>query len=245
MVIMIMGISIVVSCKKEPIGSVSGVVTDYDPSSPMVRTPLEGVKLFLVNTDFALDSADYANNTGAIVDSAVTSADGKYQMAGIPDGNWAVLPIPDTIMYRFEVENQGNSVRFNINKELFASTVDFKTAKPNTTDDGFHIRLTIINRSNGGTVAIYRPVFLFNIIPTIRRIKIGNQLSSAANDITLDQHFGIFCSLYAVSNNFVVKARDEFDKPQYTYWITNDYFNTPAYSHWQIDWPGKTIYRME
>ncbi len=244
-VLMMLGISILTSCKKEPIGSVSGLVTVYDATSPLVKTPMEGVKLFLINTDFKLDSVDYANNVGAIVDSAVTGADGKYQIAGIPDGNWAVIPIPDTIMYRFELESALDSVRFNINKELFTSTVNFKAAKPNSTEDGFHVRLTIINRGLGGTVAFYRPVFLFNIVPTIRRVKINNQLSSTADDITLNLHFGIFCSFYAVSNNFVVKARDEFDKPQYTYWITYDYFNTPAYSHWQIDWPGKTIYRVD
>jgi len=49
MVLMILGISLMTSCKKDPItGSVSGVVTVYDPSSPLVKTSLEGIKLFLV-----------------------------------------------------------------------------------------------------------------------------------------------------------------------------------------------------
>ena len=244
-VLMFLGISILTSCKKEPIGSVSGMITIYDPSSPAVIKPKEGVKLFLVNTDFKLDSVDYANNTGAIADSAVTGADGKYLIAGIPNGNWAVVPIPDSIMYRFEPENAEDSVKFTINDVSFSASVDFKTDVPVANDAGFHIHIDIINRPYGGSVAIYRPVFLFNIIPTIRRQRIDNQITLNAEDMTMNLHFGIFGSLYAVSNNFVIKSRTRNDMPLHTYWITYDYFNTPAYSHWQIDWTAQTITQIE
>jgi len=245
-IVMIMGMSLITSCEKEHIsGSVSGMVTVYDPSFPLVKTPLEGVKLFLVNTDFKLDSADYANNKAAVVDSALTGSDGKYLIAGIPEGNFAVIPIPDSIMYRFELENDLDSVKFTINEESFADSVDFTAAIPNANDDGFHIHLTFINRPNGGSVSIYRPVFLFNIMPTIRRIEIDNLLSFTADEMTMNVHFGIFGYLYVVSNNFVIKAFDRYDKPLHTYWITYDYFNTPAYSHWQIDWTAKSITRIE
>lgn len=246
MVLMILGISLMTSCKKDPItGSVSGVVTVYDPSSPLVKTSLEGIKLFLVNTDFEIDSVDYANNKAAIVDSALTGSDGKYLIAGIPEGNYAIVPIPDTIMYRFKLENDSDSVKFTINEESLGYSFNFTAAIPNANDDGFHIHLTFINRPNGGSVSIYRPVFLFNIIPTIRRLRIDNLLSFIADEMTIDLHFGIFGYLYVVSNNFVIKAYDRYDNPLHTYWITYDYFNTPVYSHWQIDWTAQTITRIE
>ena len=243
--LMIIAISIIASCKKDPIGSVSGVVTIYESSTPAVKTPLAGVKLFLVNTDFKLDSVDYANNKGAIVDSTVTGADGKYQIAAIPNGNWAIVPIPDTIMYRFELESSADSVRFTINKESFVSKVDFTTAVPVASDNGFHIRITSINRPNGYWFSVYRPLFLFNIIPSLRRIRINNIVLFTSDDMTMDLHFGIFEFLYAVSNNFVVKAHDSAGFPVESYWITFDYFNTPANSHWQIDWSAQTITRID
>jgi hypothetical protein len=233
------------SCEKEPVGLVSGVVTVYDPSSPLVKTPLEGIKLYLVNKDFKIDSADYANNAGAIVDSASTGSDGKYLIAGIPEGNYAVVPVPDFIMYRFELENDLDSVKFTINEESFDHSIDFTAAMPNANDDVFQIHLTIINRPDGGSVSIYRPVFLFNIIPTFNPLRIDNLLSSIADEMTIDVHFGIFGYLYVVSNNLKILAFDGSGNYLFTRWIDNDYFNTPSYAHWQIDWTAKTITRIE
>lgn len=246
LILMIIFMSFMTSCRKETItGSVSGVVTVYDPSSPLVKTPLEGINVYLVNTDFEIDSVDYANNAAAIVDYALTGSDGKYLITGIPEGNYAVVPIPDFTMYRFKPENDLDSVKFTISEQSLDHSVDFTAAVPIANDDVFQIHLNIINRPNGGSISIYRPFFLFNIIPTFCPVRIDNLLSSTADEMTIGLHFGIFESLYAVSNNLRIHAFDGSGKYLFIRWVDNDFFNTPANAHWQIDWTAQTITRIE
>jgi len=240
----VLGLLIMTSCEKEPNGLVSGVVTVYDPSTPEVKTPLEGIKLYLINSDFRIDSIDYANNAGAIIDSAYTGSNGKYLIDGLPNGNYAIVPVPDSIMYHFELDNGSDSVKFLITEESFDHTIDFKTAMPDSAA-GYQIRLSIINRPYGGEVFLYRPVFLFNIIPSYNSVRIDNLLGSDADDMTLDLQFGIFGFLYVVSNNIRITAFDKFGNYLFTRWISNSYFNTPSVAHWQLDWTAQTITRIE
>ncbi len=246
LILAVLGMTIMSSCQKDPItGSVTGVVTVYDPSSPLVKTPLAGIKVYVINTDYKLDSADYANNEAAVVGSGVTASDGSYQIIDIDLGNYAVIPVPDLIMYRFEPDSDLDTVRFSIREGSLDHTVDFKGAISNSADDGFHIRVTIINRPSGGSITLYRPIFLFNIVPTFNVQKIDNVDKFTGDDFTLDFHFGIFCALYAVSNNFKIYTHDLSNKYLFPCWIEYNYFNTPANSHWQIDWSAQTSKRIE
>ena len=242
----ILFMSLMSSCQKDPVtGSVSGVLTVYDPSSPEVKSPLAGIKVYAVNTDFKIDSADYANNEAAVVGSAVTSSDGSYLISDIDLGNYTVIPVPDILMHRFEPDSDSDTLRFAIREGSLDHSVNFKAAIPNATDDGFHIRVTIINRPGGGSITLYRPIFLHNIVPTFNVQKINNIDKFTGDDFTLDFHFGIISPLYVVGNNFKIYTHDLANKYLFPCWIEYNYFNTPANSHWQIDWSSQTITRIE
>ena len=243
-IIIFAGIIMMSSCKKDAIdGSVNGTISIYDPEFPQNKTPIEGIKVFLVDTDFVVDSLDYSHNEAAVIDEAITNSDGEYLIAGIPFGNYAVVPIPDSIMHRFELENDEDSVMFSVREESLDYSLDFTAAEHKDFDDDFQIYLSIINRPNGGSISITRPVFLFNIFPTYSPVSIDGSFSSEAEEATLDLHFGIFGYLYVVSNNFKVSAFDSSGYFLFTRWISNNYFNTPEYAHWQINWSAQTITR--
>lgn len=236
---------IMVSCTKDPTtGSVSGTISMYDPESPLNRTPLEGITVFLVDTDFVVDSLDYSHNEAAVVNEAVTGSDGKYLIENLPFGNYAVVPVPDSVMYRFEIENDTDSVRFSVTENSFEHAFDFTAADRKDDDDNFQIRVTIINRLGGGSITISRPIFLFNIFPTFHAQNLNGSMNFEGDDLTLNLHYGVFGYLYVVSNNFMIKAFDQSGYYLFTRWISNDYFNTPEYAHWQIDWAAQTIKRQ-
>lgn len=246
MILIVAGITLVSSCTKElNSGLVRGTISIYDPEFPLDKTPIEGIKVFLVDTDFEVDSLDYSHNEAAIIDQAITDSDGKYLIAGIPVGNYAVVPIPDSIMYHFELEDEEDSVKFTIHEESFDYSLDFVAAEMKETDDVFQIKITIINRPNGGSISISRPVFLFNIFPTFSPVSIDGSFSSDADEITVNPHYGIFGYLYVVSNNFMIKAFDWSGYFLFNRWISNNYFDTPEYSYWQINWSAQTINRIE
>ena len=245
-IFVIAGITLMSSCSKGPInGSIGGTISIYDPEFPLVKTPIEGISVFLVDTDIVIDSLDYSHNEASVIDQAITDSEGKYLIAGIPEGNYAVVPIPDSIMYRFELENEEDSVKFIISEESLDELFDFVAAEPEENDDIFQIQISIINRPNGGSISISRPVFLFNIYPTYNPVSINGSFSSDADGITIDPHYGIFGYLYVVSNNFRIKAFDSSGYYLFSRWISNNYFNTPEYSHWQINWSAQTINRIE
>ena len=246
MIVIFAGIAMMSSCTKDwNNGSVSVIISIYDPEFPLVKTPIEGIKVFLVDTDFVVDSLDYSHNEAAIIDHVITDSNGKYLIAGIPVGNYAVMPIPDSIMYRFELENEEDSVKFTIREESFDYSFDFAAAELKGNDDVFQIHITIINRPNGGSISISRPIFLFNIFPTFNLVSIDGSFSSDADEITIDLHYGIFSYLYVVSNNFMIKAYDRSGYYLFTRWVSNNWFDTPEYAHWQINWSAQSINRIE
>lgn len=246
LIVIFAGITMMSSCTKEwSSGSVSGTISIYDPEFPLNKIPIEGIKVYLVDTDFVVDSLDYANNEAAITDQAITDSEGKYLIAGIPEGNYAVVPISDSIMYRFKLENEEDSVKFSILEESFDYSLDFSAADMKENDDVFQVRITIINRPNSGWISISRPVFLFNIYPTFNPVSIDGSFTSEADEITIDLHYGIFSYLYVASNNLMIEAYDMSDYFLFNRWVSNNYFDTPEYSHWQINWSEQTIKRIE
>ena len=246
LILIIPGLVLMTSCREKPLtGSVSGVVSVYDPLIPLVKTPLDGIRVYVVNKDYELDSADYANNAAAVVGSDVTGAEGQYLITAIPEGNYAVIPVPDSVMYHFRPDSDLDTLMFRISEGSIDHSVDFTAAIPGPVEDGFHIRLTIINRPAGGLVTLYRPIFLYNIVPTFNPVEIDNSIRFSENEMTLNLHFGIIGPLYVVSNNFKIQAMDRSAKNLFACWIEYDYFNTPAHSQWQIDWTAQSITRIQ
>lgn len=233
------------SCSKEwNNGFVSGKITVYNPESPGVGSPLSGITVYVVDTDFIVDSLDYSHNEAAVINKGITDSKGEYIIAKIPQGNFAVVPVPDSIMYRFELENDTDSVKFTITEEEPSFELDFKAAELSESNE-FEIKITVINRGSGGIVSIERPIFLFNIFPTYNVFRIHGEVNTTEKEFTIWPQYGIFGYLYVVSNNFRVSAFDQSGNLMFTRWIANNYFDTPKYAHWQIDWRTQTISRLD
>jgi hypothetical protein len=234
------------SCWEKPLtGSVKGVVYVTDPADQQIKTPRKGIRVYAVNSDYELDSSDYANNEAAVAGVDITDANGEYLIEEIPEGNYSVIPVPDSIMYRFRPDSDQDTLKFRITEGSVEHTVNFSAPGPGPADDGFHIRLTVINRPDGGLVTFYRPIFLYNIVPTFNPVDVDGYTRFNDNDLTLDLHFGIIHNLYVVGNNFKIHAMDLSGKWLFTTWLEYDYFNTPAWSHWQLDWSSQTVTRIQ
>jgi len=243
---LIAGIALFSSCDKDAInGSVSGTISIYDPESPTIKTPIEGIRVLVVDTDFVVDSLDYSHNEAAIIGEAITDSEGKYMIGVVYAGNYAVIPIPDSLMYRFEPENEENGVNFSISEEFFDYSFDFSAPELKKNDDVFHVHISIINRPAGGSISMSRPVFLFNIFPTYNPVSLNGSYTSDGDEISLDLHYGIFYSLYVTANHCRIKAYDPSGLYLFTRWLDNDFFNTPKSAHWQIDWSAMTVKRID
>ena len=238
-------VTLLPSCGKDRVkGWVTGTVTIYNPDDLTDRVPIQGIRVLLLDLDFPVDSADYSHNEGAVIDEALTASDGRFLISGIPTGNYAVIPIPDSIMYRFEVVNGNGTEKFSISKDSLNYQADF-TASRAADNKKFSTKISIINRLGTGTITVSRPVFLYNLYPTYNDVKIGSAYNSLADEVIIEAPYGVLGYLNVVSNNLMVKAFDRSGYWLFQRWVANNYFNTPEYAHWQIDWQKQTITRIE
>ena len=144
------------SCQKEqpPVkGTISGNLSSYDPATPLVKTPVAGIKLWLVNADFKFDTVTFTGNNAAIVDSNYSDSKGNYLFDNIPLGNYYVSPLPDTAGYRFEPVPEGNTAPLTISEASPDQSLSFSSPWPGGENANFEIELKVYK--NGNNIPIY------------------------------------------------------------------------------------------
>lgn len=221
-------------------GSVSGKVT-------MIVTgdPVANVKVYLVNMDAKVNSADYSDNRAAFVDSATTTASGGYVIDDVRPGNYGVVPIyADTAaVYKFSLGGDSASYTFAMNGESHA--VNFIAEKkdyPGAAGDTFTIKIFIhahhwgnfYKQTLGYTVlrkywASFIPVFEYD---NTSQFYLNDQFQG---EITLTYSYGWTCLFYTLDNYFEI----QFD--EYSFIVGFPIGSTPAYSEFEYDMPTNTV----
>jgi len=241
------------ACQKEEqqpavTGSISGTLTTYDPATPLLTTPAEGIKLWLVNYDYPFDTVTYIGNEKAILDSAFTDARGNYSFSNLSFGNYAVAPVADTAGYRFEPTDPELSLPIALTETDPSQEVSYSAAWPGGENTGFTIHLEVVQNEN--TAADYfhwgrQEFFLF--CPII--FYVGGGSSGIFNFYVQfpryekDWPWGYTNIVYTRTNNFLFDFYDSNDAWLESYWITQDLGNTPAQSWWTINLNTHTITR--
>jgi hypothetical protein len=131
--ILVIAATFLYSCKKEyqiVSGFVSGTVKVYDPSTPLVKYPVSGIKVYLGNADFNAYWVNSDNNKAAIIDSVLTDTYGKYQFAELTEGNYSVVPVTGSVQYLFVLEDAAIPQTIAINNNTSGYTVNFMAQIP-------------------------------------------------------------------------------------------------------------------
>ena len=240
-------LTLLTSCKKEDIpviGSVSGMVTEQSGSLQVAGTPLEGIKMYLINLDFKPDLINYSNNLKAIVDSTVTGKDGKYAINAIPKGSYGLTPSAESGNLRFTLAAPSDSARFLVNDKGEQYKINFNAKAP---DNGaYHFELYIHNKNKpaGGFVTIRRQAMFFTVIWAFSIVKSLTERNTSEN-IHLQETWGYYAFLYMFTNNYLIDTYGSNSQYISSYWITwPDISSTPDASWWEIDWTAKTIIRL-
>jgi len=245
---------IMLSCTKEEhqsvvTGTISGTLTTYDPATPLVTTPAEGIKLWLVDYDYPFDTVTYIGNEQAIVDSTFSDAQGSYNFAGLSFGNYAVAPVPDTAGYRFESTDPVLTLPLSLTEANPDKQVSFSAPWPGGENSNFTIHLTVEDSiSTYNTTHYYeygRQIFIF-FIPYISwdcEIYSFDPIHHYGinNTSEISEYYGSFNILGVETNNFLFDFYNEAEELIDSYWITQDLGNTPAQSWWTINLNTHTI----
>jgi len=113
-----------VSCQKDEVPEtldISGKVVMTDAQVPEIKTPLEGVKIYLLRGTFSFDATFAGFIKSDILDSVITDADGFYSIYGLEPGGYVVLPNDTSTNYRFDWSESPDSpwIDANSSKEKY------------------------------------------------------------------------------------------------------------------------------
>ena len=250
LILSIAAVLLLFSCKKEQppaSGSISGNLSSYDPATPLVKTPVAGIKLWLVNADFKFDTVTFAGNRAAIVDSTYSDANGNSRFSSIPLGNYYVSPLPDTAGYRFEPVPEGNTDPLAISETSPDQNLSFSSPFPGGVNDEFSMKITVIPSSSGDYSYFHwkRQYFIF-FIPYFTSLK---DLFGESRFFIIDtphdynNEYGFTIGLYTLTNNFLFDFYNSQNVLIESYWAVQDLGNTPAVSEWTINLNDNTITR--
>lgn len=242
-----------ISCNKYELpqtGTISGNLSNYDPGTPLVKTPVKGIKLWLLNADFKFDTVTFAGNREALVDSTFSDANGNYRFANIHFGNYFVSPLPGTAGYRFESFPSGNTTPLFITESAPDKSLSFISPLPGAVNAEFGITLNV-SRNENKFPSYFKwnrqvwAVFLPYFEPTVASDSTEQKFILDSIPVMVNKSFeyGFFGFFFTRSNNFLLDFYNSADIKVDSYWITQDLGNTPSRSVWEIDLKGHSIKR--
>ncbi len=150
------------SCNKEEdtpyFWDISGKVMMTDAQVPEIKTPLEGVKIYLLKGYFTLDTTTHWFVYSDILDSAKTDVNGTYSFNGLKPADYVVLPGDTTLNYRFSWAESPDSVWIDAANTQKQFEINFTTPEPVEENflDYFKFRFYIQNYDSNNNISMFR-----------------------------------------------------------------------------------------
>lgn len=245
------------SCNKEEIpktGMVSGELTLYDPSSPLVKYPAKDVKLYLIDNETISDTIKHKSYSESIVDSATTSETGIYLIDNIPWGNYSLITVPDGTRYRFVPAGYPDHNDFILTGTSPKHGLDLTSPLPDGVNDDnrkFYINLRFNNPELKSFSYIARRQYLqyIIIVPFVIPFFVDGSKSYLRNAIettSISDWWGYYYGVGVCTNNYLIEIWDSNNNYYHSFWITWPSLDkTPPESFWTIDLANKTITCVE
>jgi hypothetical protein len=232
-------------CKEDDsiTGTISGTITLETGSA------LSGFQLYLIDYDFEADTLNFENNRAAFIDSTVSDALGAYRFTNIPKGNYAVVPLPGELQYRFSYAPISDENPVSVGNEKQEYTLNFTAQDMSMFDAGqFTIRLNIKNAPEGINCYIRQNralyiVFIPNYEPWGSK---SFKLPENSNVIDFTTYYGYTGIFVTMSNNF----HFEFNQLNssiggydllWEHYINLPLTGCPALNTYEVDWASQTV----
>ncbi len=253
-------------CKNNPVtpisslSTVSGTITLYD--QPTGRNiPLPGIKVYLININFKVDTVNYENNKAAFVDSAVTDSNGNYTIANIKAGNYAVTPSSEPGGYQFTIVAGSDVDSLTVSNSPKNYSINFTAPNVGTVSSVFTIRFISKNvptLASGWNLAITldRTVWIA-FVPGFELFGFKSSVFSPETafqqPINFIYPYGWTCLFYTLSNQFEFRFMEvsldaQFQNIYKNKWTTSydlTLSNCPALAIFEVDWTAHTLKRIQ
>ena len=246
------------SCNKEEIpsgGSVQGHVYLYNDDNPGIQTPLEGIKVYLLDATVAMLTTDGGDGPNSFLDSVYTDENGLYRFENLDPLYYAVMPEESDRGYRFDPANGTvESILFTVTEAKESFNIDFKAQEPvpENTEGKFKLHFKSVNYPSGDHLFISVTHFetgielkrVYNPYPWSSKY-IEHEFKStdltSLEEFTLEFDYGYY-GLHSLTNTFDISLYWDGEfvlyKPEAIDFSISD---CPAESTWIIDWTSKTI----
>jgi hypothetical protein len=183
------------------------------------------------------------------VDSSFSDESGNYLIENIPEGNYAVLPMPGNHGYAFSLENESVPATFSISDESLSHSVNFRSPSLGSGFDEtpYTIHVSIINRNDGGSVALFRRYLVAFDSYVFENVEYDDKTGSIdklASEFDIIDLFGKRNAFFWDKNEYRIEAYDAAGTFLIAYEIALG-VSSPLFSRWQIDWAARAIQRIE
>lgn len=255
---------LLISCNKEEsqvLGTVSGILTVEDENLPEITSPLEGIKVYLVDAELVSDLADTDLNISAILDSTLTDSKGKYSFSSIIEGNYYIIPFAAKPFYKFEAVSGSEANKFTIDSKNREYTIDFSAPDP-TPENGSQFRVSLnfsnLNDSYNGesrfSYSVYRRYYNFfssnyNLASdnnVFFRVFYYSSIQVVEIDHLLNNGHSFDYGYYGLNTLTNTLRIDCFKNGNFEFSFYIDYpiSGCPEESAWNIDWSSRTASRV-
>lgn len=231
-------------CKDNSVGPVTGTSTisgTIEENNAGMFTPLKGITVYLINLNYKVDTSLTADNSAAIVDTAVTDSSGKYSMNNIEVGRYGVVPAPSVNSYVFTLADGSGTDTVTVNNTPKNYSVSFNAFSLATADQSsFTVNFKNINEPSkySWSIFVYRQRFIFFVPDWSMGPYFITTIHTSENF-----EYGSTWLAYTLTNNLRCDC-DSNGVVQFSFYIIQPLSGCPSSTTWQVDWAAKTATKI-
>lgn len=143
----VLGFSLFTACNKNDNlveWTIFGTIKQLEVQVSEIQHPLEGMKVYLLNLEFSIDTVTGRYRQTDILDSVFTDSEGAYRFDLVIPGDYVVLPGDDSRMYQFDWSESPDSIWIKADNKQTEFEINF-TAPVLIKENGINFHFKFFN----------------------------------------------------------------------------------------------------
>jgi len=132
--------------------NISGTVSSTDNEVSAIKTPLEGIHIYLFSAPLVIDTVTQLLDRTCVLDSTVTDSDGRYAFSDLQPADYIVLPVDST--YKFTWNDSPDSIWTEVSGTQYDYEINFSAPEPVAENGEEYFEFTFNNQNIQGDTEI-------------------------------------------------------------------------------------------
>jgi len=153
---LLVAFSFLLSCTQtdDKLFNISGTVSVTDNEIPTIKTPLEGIQLYLFSAPLTIDTVTQWYDLSKVLDSTLTDSEGFYAFSNLQPADYVVLPVDTTGKYDFTWNDSPDSIWTEASSTQYDYEMNFSSPEPLAENSEDYFEFTFNNQNIQGDAEI-------------------------------------------------------------------------------------------